>query len=76
MKQETWVYHKGWTAPKCAGVIHTDFEKKFIKAEIIAFEDFIKYNGELGAKNAGKMRQEGKQYIMNDGDICHFKFGK
>ncbi|WP_322961062.1 redox-regulated ATPase YchF [Mycoplasmopsis cynos] len=76
IEARAWVYHKGWTAPKCAGVIHTDFEKKFIKAEIIAFEDFIKYNGELGAKNAGKMRQEGKQYIMNDGDICHFKFGK
>ncbi|WP_025755231.1 redox-regulated ATPase YchF [Mycoplasmopsis cricetuli] len=71
-----WVYHKGWTAPQCAGVIHSDFEKKFIKADIISYEDFIQYNGEQGSKNAGKMRSEGKNYIMQDGDVCHFKFGK
>ncbi|VEU76050.1 redox-regulated ATPase YchF [Mycoplasmopsis columboralis] len=71
-----WVYHKGWAAPRCAGVIHTDFEKKFIKADVIAYEDFIAHNGEQGARNAGKMRSEGKNYIMQDGDVCHFKFGK
>ncbi|MBN4083787.1 redox-regulated ATPase YchF [Mycoplasma sp. CSL10137] len=76
IEARAWVYHKGWEAPKCAGVIHTDFEKKFIKAEVISFDDYIKYGGEQGAKNAGKMRQEGKQYVMQDGDICHFKFGK
>ncbi|EIE40124.1 translation-associated GTPase [Mycoplasmopsis canis UF31] len=76
IEARAWVYHKGWEAPKCAGVIHTDFEKKFIKAEVISFEDYVTYGGELGAKNAGKMRQEGKTYIMKDGDVCHFKFGK
>ncbi|MEA4134481.1 MULTISPECIES: redox-regulated ATPase YchF [unclassified Mycoplasma] len=76
IEARAWVYHKGWAAPKCAGIIHTDFEKKFIKADVIAYEDYIEHNGELGAKNAGKMRSEGKNYIMKDGDVCHFKFGK
>ncbi|SJZ47396.1 redox-regulated ATPase YchF [Mycoplasmopsis verecunda] len=76
VEARAWVYHKGWLAPKCAGVIHTDFEKKFIKADVISYEDFITYGGELGAKNAGKLRSEGKNYVMKDGDICHFKFGK
>lgn len=71
-----WVYKKGMLAPQCAGIIHSDFEKKFIKAEVISYNDFIENNGELGAKAAGKMRQEGKNYIMQDGDICHFRFGK
>ncbi|MEE3928420.1 redox-regulated ATPase YchF [Mycoplasmopsis ciconiae] len=71
-----WVYRKNMLAPQCAGIIHSDFEKKFIKAEVISFEDFIQNNGELGAKAAGKMRQEGKTYVMQDGDVCHFKFGK
>ncbi|QCZ36504.1 redox-regulated ATPase YchF [Mycoplasma nasistruthionis] len=71
-----WVYQKGWLAPRCAGVIHTDFEKKFIKADVIAYNDFVENGGELGAKNAGKLRSEGKTYVMQDGDICHFKFGK
>ncbi|UUD36535.1 redox-regulated ATPase YchF [Mycoplasmopsis citelli] len=71
-----WVYHKGWAAPKCAGVIHSDFEKKFIKADVISYQDFIDNNGEQGARNAGKLRSEGKNYIMQDGDVCHFKFGK
>ncbi|QIW61902.1 redox-regulated ATPase YchF [Mycoplasmopsis gallinacea] len=71
-----WVFHKGWAAPKCAGIIHTDFEKKFIKADVISYSDYIEFGGELGAKNAGKLRSEGKTYIMKDGDICHFKFGK
>ncbi|QGZ97610.1 redox-regulated ATPase YchF [Mycoplasma sp. NEAQ87857] len=76
LEARAWVYHKGWTAPKCAGVIHTDFEKKFIKADVIAFEDYINNNGEAGAKAAGKLRSEGKNYIMKDGDVCHFRFGK
>jgi ribosome-binding ATPase len=69
-----WTIHKGDTAPKAAGVIHTDFEKGFIKAETISFNDFIKYNGESGAKENGKLRLEGKDYIVHDGDVMHFKF--
>ncbi|WP_435130616.1 redox-regulated ATPase YchF [Mycoplasma sp. 6243] len=76
LEARAWVFYKGWNAPKCAGVIHSDFEKKFIKAEVISYNDYINYQGELGAKNAGKMRSEGKSYIMQDGDVCHFKFGK
>ncbi|QNM93494.1 redox-regulated ATPase YchF [Mycoplasma sp. Pen4] len=76
IEARAWVYHKGWAAPRCAGVIHTDFEKKFIKADVISYDDFIEFGGEQGAKNAGKLRSEGKNYIMKDGDICHFKFGK
>ncbi|VEU75243.1 GTP-binding and nucleic acid-binding protein YchF [Mycoplasmopsis maculosa] len=71
-----WVFKDGMQAPACAGIIHTDFEKKFIKADIISYEDFINYNGEAGVKAAGKIRSEGKNYVMKDGDICHFKFGK
>lgn len=69
-----WTVKIGATAPQGAGVIHTDFEKGFIRAEIIAYDDFIKYNGEQGAKDAGKWRLEGKAYIMQDGDIAHFRF--
>ena len=69
-----WTYLKGYTAPQCAGVIHTDFERGFIKAEVIAFEDFIANGGEQGAKEAGKARMEGKTYIMKDGDVTHFRF--
>ncbi len=69
-----WTAIKGSTAPKAAGVIHTDFEKGFIRAETISYDDYIKYNGEEGAKNAGKLRLEGKDYIVNDGDIFHFRF--
>ena len=69
-----WSIIKGWTAPKAAGVIHTDFEKGFIKAETISYQDYIQYNGELGAKQSGKLRLEGKEYIVQDGDIMHFKF--
>jgi len=69
-----WTFHKGWSAPRCAGVIHTDFERGFIKAETIAYEDFVANNGEAGAREAGKVRQEGKSYIVKDGDIMHFKF--
>ncbi|HSX52226.1 MAG TPA: DUF933 domain-containing protein, partial [Cellvibrio sp.] len=69
-----WTIPVGATAPQAAGVIHTDFEKGFIRAETIAYEDFVQYNGEQGAKNAGKARKEGKEYIVRDGDVMHFLF--
>lgn len=69
-----WTVHKNATAPQAAGVIHTDFEKGFIRAEVIAYDDFIKYKGEAGAKEAGKWRLEGKDYIVQDGDVMHFRF--
>ena len=69
-----WTYHKGWTAPQTAGVIHTDFEKGFIRAEVTAYADYVKYKGEHGAKEAGKLRLEGKDYIVQDGDVMHFRF--
>ncbi|NBU27636.1 MAG: redox-regulated ATPase YchF [Caulobacteraceae bacterium] len=69
-----WTIHIGDTAPQAAGVIHTDFEKGFIRAETIAYDDFVKLNGEAGAKEAGKMRSEGKEYIVKDGDVMHFRF--
>lgn len=69
-----WTIHKGDTAPQAAGVIHTDFEKGFIRAEVINYDDFITYHGEHGAKEAGKMRLEGKEYIVKDGDVMHFRF--
>ena len=69
-----WTIKVGDTAPKAAGKIHTDFEKGFIRAEVIAFDDFIQYKGEQGAKDAGKWRLEGKDYIMQEGDVVHFRF--
>jgi GTP-binding protein YchF len=69
-----WTIEKGMTAPQAAGVIHTDFEKGFIRAEVIAYNDFIQYGSEQAVKEAGKMRVEGKEYIVNDGDIMHFRF--
>ncbi|HEV2614847.1 MAG TPA: redox-regulated ATPase YchF [Gammaproteobacteria bacterium] len=69
-----WTFHKGNTAPQTAGVIHTDFEKGFIRAEVIAYDDFVKYRGEQGAKEAGKWRLEGKEYLVQDGDVMHFRF--
>ncbi|KTD38862.1 GTP-binding protein [Legionella nautarum] len=69
-----WTIHKGATAPQAASVIHTDFEKGFIRAEVIAYEAFITYGGEQGAKEAGKLRLEGKEYIVCDGDVMHFRF--
>ena len=69
-----WTIPVGATAPQGAGKIHTDFEKGFIRAEVVAYDDFIKYNGEQGAKDAGKWRLEGKTYIMKDGDVVHFRF--
>lgn len=69
-----WTIPKGATAPQAAGVIHGDFEKGFIRAETIAFDDFVACNGEQGAKDAGKMRAEGKEYVVRDGDVLHFRF--
>ncbi|OYQ73827.1 redox-regulated ATPase YchF [Wohlfahrtiimonas sp. G9077] len=69
-----WTIKKGSTAPQAAGVIHTDFEKGFIRAEVIAYDDYITYKGEAGAKEKGKMRLEGKEYIVQDGDVMHFRF--
>ena len=69
-----WTIHKGDTAPKAAGVIHTDFEKGFIRAQTIAFDDFIAFKGEQGAKEAGKQRAEGKDYVVKDGDVLNFLF--
>ena len=69
-----WTIHHGDTAPKAAGVIHTDFEKGFIRAEVTAYDDFIACKGEHGAKEAGKMRLEGKEYVVKDGDVMHFRF--
>jgi GTP-binding protein YchF len=69
-----WTIIRGTKAPAAAGVIHTDFEKGFICAETIAFEDYEKLNGEQGAKDSGKMRLEGKEYVMHDGDVVHFRF--
>ena len=69
-----WTFKKGMNAKQCAGIIHTDFEKGFIRAEVISYEDLIKYGSELKVKEAGKARLEGKDYLMQDGDICHFRF--
>ena len=69
-----WTIPIGATAPNAAGKIHTDFEKGFIRAEVVAYEDFIAGNGEQGAKEAGKWRLEGKEYIVQDGDLIHFRF--
>ena len=69
-----WTFKKGMNAKSCAGIIHTDFEKGFIRAEVISYDDLIKYGSELKVKEAGKARLEGKDYLMQDGDICHFRF--
>ena len=69
-----WTFRRGWKAPQCAGVIHTDFEKGFIRAEVIKFDDFINLGSEAAVKEAGLMRVEGKEYIVQDGDIMHFRF--
>jgi ribosome-binding ATPase len=69
-----WTFEKGWKAPQCAGVIHTDFEKGFIRAEVIKYADYIQYGSESACKEAGKMNVEGKEYVVADGDIMHFRF--
>ena len=74
MEVKAWTYHKGWKAPQCAGVIHTDFEKGFIRAEVIKYDDYIKYGSETAAREAGKLGIEGKESVVQDGDIMHFRF--
>ncbi len=69
-----WTFEDGMKAPECAGIIHTDFQRGFIKAEIMSYEDLIEYGSELKVKASGKMRLEGKEYLMQDGDICYFRF--
>lgn len=69
-----WTIHQGWKAPQAAGVIHTDFEKGFIKAEVISYDDFIKYESEAACREVGKLRIEGKEYVVKDGDVMHFRF--
>jgi len=69
-----WTIHEGWKAPQAASVIHTDFEKGFIKAEVIGYEDFVQYKSEAACREAGKLRIEGKEYIVKDGDVMHFRF--
>lgn len=69
-----WTFKKGMNAKQCAGIIHSDFEKGFIRAEVMSYEDLVKYGNELKVKEAGRARLEGKDYIMQDGDICHFRF--
>ena len=74
IRDSAWTVRVGATAPQAAAVIHTDFEKGFIRAEVVAYDDFIAYKGEAGAKEAGKWRLEGKDYIVKDGDVMHFRF--
>ena len=74
MEVKAWTYRKGWKAPQCAGVIHTDFEKGFIRAEVIKYDDYMKYGSESAVREAGKLGIEGKEYIVQDGDIMHFRF--
>jgi len=69
-----WTVAVGATAPQAAGVIHTDFERGFIRAEVVAYSDFVASRGEQGAKEAGKLRVEGKEYVVKDGDVMHFRF--
>ena len=74
MEVKAWTFRRGWKAPQCAGVIHTDFEKGFIRAEVIKYEDYIHYGSEAAVREAGKMGVEGKEYEVQDGDIMHFRF--
>ena len=74
MEVKAWTYQKGWKAPQCAGVIHTDFEKGFIRAEVITYADYIQYGSEAAVREAGKLGIEGKEYVVQDGDIMHFRF--
>lgn len=69
-----WPFTEGYKAPQCAGIIHTDFEKGFIRAEVIGYDDYVRLNGEKGAKEEGVMRLEGKEYVVKDGDVMHFRF--
>ena len=74
MEVKAWTCQKGWKAPQCAGVIHTDFEKGFIRAEVIKYEDYLQYGSEAAVREAGKLGVEGKDYVVQDGDIMHFRF--
>ncbi len=74
MEVKAWTFHKGWKAPQCAGVIHTDFEKGFIRAEVIKYDDYMKYKTEAAVRDAGLLHIEGKEYVVEDGDIMHFRF--
>ena len=74
MEVKAWTFKKGWKAPQCAGVIHTDFEKGFIRAEVIKYDDYMQYKSEAAIKEAGKLGIEGKEYVVQDGDIMHFRF--
>jgi len=74
MEVKAWTFHKGWKAPQCAGVIHTDFEKGFIRAEVIKYDDYLRYGSEAAIREAGKLGIEGKDYVVQDGDIMHFRF--
>jgi hypothetical protein len=69
-----WTYRKGWKAPKCAGVIHGDFERGFIRAEVYTIAALLEHDNEAGLKSAGKLRVEGKDYVVQDGDVMHFRF--
>ena len=73
-ESRAWTFRKGWKAPKCAGVIHTDFEKGFIRAQVVSYDDYVKYGGEAGAREHGVLRPEGKEYEMKDGDVVEFMF--
>jgi len=73
-ESRAWTIHRGWTAPQAAGVIHTDFERGFIRAEAVGYEDYVGHGGEAGARRAGKFRLEGKEYEVRDGDVLHFRF--
>jgi len=74
MEVKAWTVRIGAKAPEAAGVIHSDFERGFIKAEVASYEDYVELGGEVGCKNAGKLRMEGKEYVVQDGDIMHFRF--
>lgn len=71
-----WTFRKGMKAPECAGIIHTDFEKGFIKAEVVAYDELIAAGSKAAARDAGKMRIEGKEYVFKDGDVVEFRFNK
>ncbi len=73
-ESRAWTIPKGAKAPQAAGVIHTDFEKGFIRAEVVGYDDYVAYKGEAGAKEAGRWRLEGKEYIVHEGDVMHFRF--
>ena len=75
VETRAWTTHRGAKAPEAAGVIHTDFTKNFIRAEVISYNDFVECGGESGARDKGKLRVEGKEYVMQDGDVCHFRIG-